>query len=68
MLCEPVVINRATTSALLVLILVLMEDALREEVMNLFEKAMNCLNPCSNGRCSASLLVDNRLKLETVTS
>ena len=38
-----------------VLILVLMEDALR---VGLFEKAMNSqsgLNPCSNGRCSASL-------------
>ena len=37
----------------LVLILVLMEDALRAQVADLFNKALTCLNPCSNGRCSA---------------
>ena len=38
-----------------VLILVLMEDALREEMINLLKNKMYCLNPCSNGRCSASV-------------
>ena len=36
-----------------VLILVLMEDALRVYNFNYFDMCRNCLNPCSNGRCSA---------------
>ena len=38
-----------------VLILVLMEDALRDFVKDLFLILHKGLNPCSNGRCSASL-------------
>ena len=38
-----------------VLILVLMEDALRERVITTQLWRQLCLNPCSNGRCSASL-------------
>ena len=37
-----------------VLILVLMEDALRVFDLNLQETMEVGLNPCSNGRCSAS--------------
>ena len=37
-----------------VLILVLMEDALRGEESSMKCHLVNCLNPCSNGRCSAS--------------
>ena len=36
-----------------VLILVLMEDALREEYTKAVFHLEGCLNPCSNGRCSA---------------
>ena len=38
-----------------VLILVLMEDALREMISLIKEEKYNRLNPCSNGRCSARL-------------
>ena len=38
-----------------VLILVLMEDALRVLLHNRkTDNVLMCLNPCSNGRCSAS--------------
>ena len=37
-----------------VLILVLMEDALRVGVLGRTRLSDACLNPCSNGRCSAS--------------
>ena len=37
-----------------VLILVLMEDALRAQDSNSYCLISLCLNPCSNGRCSAS--------------
>ena len=40
-------------TAMLVLILVLMEDALRVFTKALTSKSATCLNPCSNGRCSA---------------
>ena len=41
-----------------VLILVLMEDALRDWLTDHYRSAGNyCLNPCSNGRCSASLIM-----------
>ena len=39
-----------------VLILVLMEDALRALHPFLFKQVLSSLNPCSNGRCSASNL------------
>ena len=38
-----------------VLILVLMEDALRAAVAIKATDEMGSLNPCSNGRCSASI-------------
>ena len=38
-----------------VLILVLMEDALRENKLKLETVTYFSLNPCSNGRCSASV-------------
>ena len=38
-----------------VLILVLMEDALRVWPSWLTRRGTSCLNPCSNGRCSARL-------------
>ena len=31
-----------------------MEDALRVPLYYLFKQVLSCLNPCSNGRCSAS--------------
>ena len=37
-----------------VLILVLMEDALRGHKCSTGVQQLECLNPCSNGRCSAS--------------
>ena len=37
-----------------VLILVLMEDALRESRLMRYNHMRVSLNPCSNGRCSAS--------------
>ena len=37
-----------------VLILVLMEDALRVQPQVQQQSRATCLNPCSNGRCSAS--------------
>ena len=39
-----------------VLILVLMEDALRGYSLTTLTLSKTCLNPCSNGRCSASPL------------
>ena len=39
-----------------VLILVLMEDALRESQTGSFGDGCNSLNPCSNGRCSARFI------------
>ena len=38
-----------------VLILVLMEDALREHNYGTQKIYSSCLNPCSNGRCSARM-------------
>ena len=40
-------------SIYIVLILVLMEDALREGMVGSMLACHTCLNPCSNGRCSA---------------
>ena len=42
-----------------VLILVLMEDALRVFIVTL-SMGMSCLNPCSNGRCSARINLKNQ--------
>ena len=47
-----------------VLILVLMEDALRDVVKNPKNGKLFCLNPCSNGRCSARIKTMTYLKLE----
>ena len=44
----------STVSEQVVLILVLMEDALRGDGQPQVKKPERCLNPCSNGRCSAS--------------
>ncbi len=49
-----VVLMMMDQSAFQVLILVLMEDALRASVSWVDLAQNDCLNPCSNGRCSAS--------------
>ena len=41
----------------LVLILVLMEDALREKLIYFEGITKKCLNPCFNGRCTARYIV-----------
>ena len=40
-----------------VLILVVMEDALRDNEINENPDVIGCLNPCCNGRCSASAMI-----------
>ena len=52
MLCEGYKFE-GTANSVSVLILVLMEDALRDQVISIPGKRVS-LNPCSNGRCSAS--------------
>ena len=52
MLCEYSFFAAYVTDAT-VLILVLMEDALRESIAALDHYTLIGLNPCSNGRCSA---------------
>ena len=63
MLCENLE-NVISKEVFGVLILVLMEDALRVVLMVLTCDEYVSLNPCSNGRCSASSTSD--LLLETV--
>ena len=54
MLCESKLLDD-TVRAIKVLILVLMEDALRELMKKTLIGMKPSLNPCSNGRCSARL-------------
>ena len=53
MLCELFLIKQVLHGG--VLILVLMEDALRAPLFNQAGSPWRGLNPCSNGRCSASM-------------
>ena len=47
----------AKSKRIIVLILVLMEDTLREEIVSSMLQVILCLNPCFNGRYSQRIIL-----------